>query len=317
MHLRYCLLIGSLFILTGCMHHRVVPNPTPTHSATQNVQVSSFTRATVNGRFNVTLHTGASRSQLILRGDPRDLSHVQSKVVNGVLYVSAPKDTPQFGGLQVDIYTRYLNAFEYHGAGLVMGAGLRVSLLDLVIDNPGQTRLAGRIGLHSLDVKGGGYTQIAGINSPNLQLKIADNSQVKLAGRVNLTELNLKDKHSGGRLSVYWVKSRALVVRGGGKSFIQLAGVVDKLDVELWDQSHFNGRYLRAERAFIKTHDQSLADISAVKRQHTLAMDTSDIHFYNLSTLRTDYMADMGAVLDFRDHGTPFEQEYTPYNKIL
>ena len=103
-----------------------------------------------------------------------------------------------------------------------------------------------------------------------------------------------------GRLSLYWVKSRELTIRARGKSFIQLAGVVDKLDVELWGQAHFGGRYLRAMRSFVKTHNQSVAEISAVKRQHTLASDTSDIHFYNIPTMKADFMANNGAVLDMR-----------------
>ena len=106
-----------------------------------------------------------------------------------------------------------------------------------------------------------------------------------------------------------------MVVRARDQSFIQLAGAVGKLDVELWGKACFRGRYLRADRAFVKTHDVSVAEISAVKRQHTLANDASDIHFYNVSTMKADFMGFDGAVLDMRDLGLPFTQEYTRYNK--
>ena len=87
------------------------------------------------------------------------------------------------------------------------------------------------------------------------------------------------------------------------------------MEVELWNHADFNGRYLRASRAFVKTHDNSVAKISAVRRQHTLASDASDIYFYNLPEMRTDFMAYDGAVLDMRDWNLLCEQEYTIYNK--
>jgi hypothetical protein len=96
---------------------------------------------------------------------------------------------------------------------------------------------------------------------------------------------------------------------------VTTAGAVDVLDAELWDESRFNGRYLRGQRVFVKTHQRSVAEIAAVKRQHSLASDTSDIRFYNLSTMRADFMAFDGAVLDMRDLGLPYTQEYNPYNK--
>ena len=316
MFLRYFLLIGTLLGLTGCAHHSQMQAAVPSQPLKKDIQVPAFTRVVIHGKLNVNVHTGYSQAKVLLHGDPRDLAPMKVQVVNGVLHVTEPKKYPRFGGVQVDINTRYLNAFEYHGAGVVTATGLRSHLLDLVIDNKGRTIVSGyRLGLRSLYVSGGGYTEVSGINSPSLQLKIAGGSQVKLSGMANLTKLNLKDKKGNGRVSFYWVKSDTLIVRGGGKSYIQLAGVVNKLDLELWNEARFNGRYLRVDRAFVKTHHKSVAEMSAVKRQHTLAMDTSDIHFYNLSTLRTDYMADQGAVLDMRDHGTPFEQEYTQYNK--
>ena len=118
-----------------------------------------------------------------------------------------------------------------------------------------------------------------------------------------------------GWLSMYWIKSKMLIVRGRGAAFIQLAGVADRLDVELWGKAQFHGRYLRANNAFVKTHNQSLAEIAAVNKQHTLASDNSDIHFFNIPSMKTDFMAFNGAVLDMRDWNMPLMQEYNQYNK--
>ena len=121
------------------------------------------------------------------------------------------------------------------------------------------------------------------------------------------------DDHTWFSLS--WVKTPTLIVRGSNKAFIQLAGIANKLDVELWDFSQLNARYLRARRAFVKTHDNSVAKISTTSHQHLLATDASDIRQYNLPAMKTDFMAMEGAILDMRAFNTAFVEEPTPYNK--
>ena len=315
MFLRFFLMIGCVLLMTGCPRTTSVQAPAApvvAKSSQQTRNVADFTGVSVNGLMNVSLHTGYKHPHVILRGDPRDLAYVVTNVANGMLRVTLGAGYPRFGGVQVEIDSHYLNSIEYHGAGIVTGAQLHTGLLNVVMDNKGKTTLNGQLGLRKLDVRGGGYTESSGINSPYLLVHIADKSTVKLAGVVNLASLDMNNE---GRLSLYWVKSRELTVHGRGKAFIQLAGVVDKLHVELWGESRFNGRYLRAERAFIKTHNKSVAEFSAVKRQHTLATETSDIHFYNIPVMKADFMAYAGAVLDMRDLSPPVVQEYNQYNR--
>lgn len=314
MVMRHLFIICFVLLLTGCPRTSDTRAPIPTipHSSQKTIKVPAFTRVNVDGVLNVSLHTGYSHPSVVLRGDPRDLAYVVTTVSNGTLNVILGDGYPQHGGVQVEVNSRYLNSFEYHGAGAVTGRRLRTSLLDLLLDNKGQTMLGGHIGLRKLIIKGDGYTEITGINSPYLTTVISSKATVRLGGVVNLTNLNI---NNGGRLSLYWVKSRDLIIRERGSSFVQLGGMVNKLDVELWDKARFNGRYLRAERAFVKTHGQSIAEMSAAQRQHTLASGSSDIHFYNIPTLKADFMAFEGAVLDMRDLGSPYVQEYTQYNK--
>lgn len=286
--------------------------PPPAKKVLQHRQLPAFNQVTVEGNVNVSLHTGYAHPKLILHGDPTDLLQVKTVVTGSSLLISVGKGYPRCGPITAEIRGRYLNAFNYRGAGTITGNNLRSGLLDLSIDNPGRTTLGGKIFLRKLTVSGGGYTQISGISSQNLQLAIADKSRVQLSGMVNITRLNLD---SDAWLALYWVKSNALIVRARGHSFVQLSGVVGKLDVELWEQAQFKGRYLRAGRAFVKTHDKAIAELSAVRRQHTLATDASDIYFYNIPTMRTDFMAFNGAVLDMRDWDLYDMQEYDRYNK--
>ncbi len=312
MFVRFFLLICSAVLLSGCTHSSQKQTTFPYHSSKQHRQVSDFTRVSVEGVLNVTLRTGYAHPQVTLKGSPDDLAHVVIGVTNGTLHVSLGRGYPKHGGVHVEIDSRYLNAFEYHGTGVIVGKHLHTRLLDVVIDNQGSTLLQGTLGVRKLQLSGSGAIEINGINSPALQVKLAGKSRVKLGGFANLSSLDL---NNDSWVSMYWVKSKALTIRGHGRTFIQLAGIAEHLDVELWDNAHFNGRYLRAERSFVKTHGKSVAEIAAVKRQHTLATDTSDILFYNIPVMKADFMAFNGAVLDMRDLSQPYIQEYDQYNK--
>ena len=307
------LCVFFLLFIAGCARPPMIP---PSASHQQVRHMPAFTRVKVDGTINVSLHTGYSRPQVILRGDPRDLVHVTTVVVNGGLLVNLGKGYPNYGPVQAEIRGKFLNSFEYHGRGYITGKRLRSSLLDILIDNDGKTTLGGNITVRKLKVMGGGYTQISGVRSERMQVKLSGKARVQLSGVVNVTSI---DVDNGSWLSMYWVKSRVLKVCGRGASFIQLAGITDRLDVELWDKACFKGRYLRANRAFVKTYDKAVAEISAINRQHTLASGGSDILFYNIPEMRTDFMAFDGSVLDMRDLNIrdwrmPL-QEYNRYNK--
>ncbi|WP_028389456.1 GIN domain-containing protein [Legionella fairfieldensis] len=305
-------LIFILIALAGCT--RTPPTViSEARRITQNRQVGSFNQIVVEGTMNVSLHTGYKQPRVILHGDVRDLQQVITEVRdNGSLFVHAGKGYPRYGNLSVDIRSRYLNSFTFTGSGTIKGARLQSGALELSIDNPGQTTLGGSLVLRKLQVSGGGNVHITGITSQYLQLSISDRTKVQLVGVMNLSKLNLA---GDGLLSMYWVKSNSLTVCGKGRAFMQLAGIVDKLDVELWDNSHFYGRYLRAKRAFVKTYDRSIAEISAVKHQHTLATDASDIYFYKIPDTKADFMAYEGSVLDMREWDRYAMRDYDRYNK--
>ena len=314
MFVRAFLLMCCVMVLTGCPHalNTKSSQASPPSKIQQVRQPSIFTQVIVHGKLNINLRTGFTHPRLILRGNPTDLSQIITTVTNGTLHITCSKGYPKLGPVNIDINSQYLNAFEYHGTGQITGTQLHTSLLDLILDNQGPTTLRGQIGLHKLSITGNGYTEITGIHSPSMMVKLSGKSKVRLGGLVNLSSLEIAKESA---LTLYWVKSRVLTIRGKNKALIQLAGIVELLDVELWGTSQFKGRYLRADRAFVKTHGHAIAEISATKRQHTLAKDNSDIQFFNIPVMKTDFMAKDGAVLDMRDLAPPFVQEYNQYNK--
>ncbi|WP_419419660.1 GIN domain-containing protein [Legionella sp. D16C41] len=312
---RSLILIFLILFFAGCTRTYVATPETPlaVNKTTQTRVLPAFNDVFVHGKINVSLHTGYAKSKVILRGDPRDLAQISiAPVANGKLFVSLLDAFPQHGPINLEIRTRHLNTFSYEGNGTINGRHLKSGLLDLFITNPGQTHLGGNINLGRLEVHGPGSINIQGIKSSNLQFAITGNPTIHLSGVVKLAELKLR---GDANINLHWIKSDWLTIRGKGHSIIQLAGIANKLDLELWDYAQFKGRYLRAKRIFAKTHQRAVAELLATKRQHTLATDASDIYFYEIPDMKTDFMAFDGAVLDMRDLNNPFVEEYTRYNK--
>lgn len=316
MLMRYCSLIVLVFLFSGCAHHGSKIPVSQVQSAgvkiSQYRNVTAFNQVDVTGLVNVNLHTGYKQPQVILKGDSRDLAQVKTVVTQNTLYLVIGKGFPQYGPVSADIRGRFLNRFNYIGAGTITGTQLHTSLLDLSIVNDGRTTLGGTIGLRQLNLGGNGFTQINGISNQNLKINLKGNPKVQLTGFTNLTNLDLD---GGGWLSMYWVKSDTLTIRSRQAARIQLAGIVNRLEVELWGNSNFKGRYLRAQRTFIKTHGKSVAEISSVNHQSSLATDASDIYYYNLPNTRADFMAFNGSVLDMREWAQPDLKDFTRYNK--
>lgn len=311
--LRSLILVCLTLSFLGCMRHREVECSSPPTSKTVGRAVTSTHRLHVEGRINLNLHMNGSRPRVQLKGDPVDLTYLRTEVSNDVLKIYFAKDGYKAcQPVTIDVYGPYLTELDYQGVGKIIGKSLRGKRLFLNIDNAGTTTLSGTIHLQKLQASGGGNVQINGIKSMYLQLELQDNTRARLQGTLHLATLNVGQNTF---LSMYWIKSPYLTIRAKDNAVVRLAGAVDRLDVELCNHAHFDGRYLRAERPYVKTHDQSVAIMVATKHQHTLATGASDIYFYNLPTTKTDFMADNGSVLDMRDWNNPEIQEYTRYNK--
>jgi hypothetical protein len=313
---RLCLLILIVFFLISCGHHTPKNQPVSLspqeYKTKQFKKVSAFNQVDVQGQIYVNLHTGYKEPQVILSGDIRDLSTIKAIVSGNTLILALGNGYPKYGAVYADIRTRFINRIKAKHTPIFNARQINTSALDVYLEDTGTVKLGGRIGLRVLDIDGKGLTQISGVSSQNLQMNLEGNPKVGLSGIVNLSRLTMNGNAS---LSLYWIKTDNLTIRAKQKSTIQLAGVVNRLDVELWGNARFRGRYLRAYRSFVKTHDRSVAEISVTKHQSTLANDSSDIYYFNLPTTRADFMAFDGSVLDMREWNQFDLKDFTRYNK--
>lgn len=312
---RIFILMVLAILITGCkFRHIDTTQPPKTASITSiTAQLPPFTKVNVIGKIDVILHTGATTNKIVLTGDTRDIKETLRTVKDNELYVQINKPYPKYANLKVEIYLKRISCFSYHGYGTIKARGIQTNCLDLVIDNAKDTTINGSLCLCNVKILGPGITQINGIRTGcTTNLYLASFANVKLVGYANLAHIKMS---GNSQLSLFWVKSKTLRIKMKDKARAQLAGISDYLHVELWGKAKFDGKYLRSKNSFIKTHDNSTAEISVIKNQHTLAKGKSNIYYYSLPETKTDFLAEEGSVLDFRDLSNPFLKSNSKYNK--
>lgn len=312
---RFFILAFATLILTSCARwHRHHVEPVVVKKPVQSIEkqnLQKFTKLLVIGNIDVYVHPNAKYSQIILHGEGDDILNTSRIINDGELVVTVGKGYPKAPRLRADIYTNYLSSFAYHGSGNIVIKGLTSKCMDLLIDNNRDTLIEGNFSLRRVKLMNSGHTKIHGARGCAMFLSITDNAKLKLSGYTNIATLNMS---GNSNLSLYWVKSKTLNINLKGNARLQLAGITEILNIELWDKSIFNGRYLMSQNSFVKTHNNSIAKISVTKNQHTLAQDRSDIHYYFLPKTKTDFMAENGAILDMREWEQPFLRSPNLYN---
>lgn len=291
-----------LTTITACQH-RAAMRPQaesllPTHTAqtgSRYLQVSPFSQIQVSGPVNLEIIGALEKQDIRAIGNQSVLPHLRAFVEGHTLYLTADTDVPE-DKLLVIIRTRDLFKLVYQGSGDVKAIGLDSPMLDVSVDTPGRVSLSGKhMALQKLALAGSGRVDINGLATRNLNIRARGRNAVHLHGFAELHDLNFSGE---GWLSLYWVNSPYLKVRGHDGGYVQLAGKVGTLDAELFDQAQMNARYLRTGRSYVKTHQEARADIHVTDQQYTLASDHSNIYEYNDAKHKSNFMAHRGTVLN-------------------
>lgn len=267
-----------------------------------NKIVGPFHRIHIEGKVDLYIHQTAGPSYAIYAGDGCDLLHSQFIIQDDSLSLKFKKDYPHFRS-RVDVWVNNLHQLYLRGSVKVSARQLRSSGIGIsaITDQP--LHLDGDYNLSYLQLGGSAHLEMAGIDSQNLSVDLQQKAYAKLQGKMKVCQLNLRDE---AWLSLYWVKANRMSLSYGDRSFVQIAGRVNVLDLELYGHARFAGRFLRTDRVFARTHDYSVAQICAERSQHTLALDASHIDYFNLPSMKTDFMVDSGAVLDLREWFLPY-----------
>ncbi len=140
-----------------------------------------------------------------------------------------------------------------------------------------------------------GTTSVMGdpIYSQWLNIDSEGQSHIILRGLLNVNKLII---HGASDVSLRWVKSHHLVVRGYDSSEIFVAGTADILDAKLVDDSHLDARYLRSHTVLVETEDSATANVLPLNSLNAFASGNSNIYYYktpNYQLADTEFMGNV------------------------
>jgi Putative auto-transporter adhesin, head GIN domain len=160
-------LVAAL-LAVGCGAFRGEAGPTRTETRT----VAPFDRIEVNGRTNLTVRAGASRT-LSLRGGERVLESLETTVRGGTLTFD-PRDDGLNDDHEVDVTLTAprLRAVEARGAGSIHLVSLVSEALELRNEGASDFTASGRVGRLTAIVEGEGDLDLVGLRARDGTVRI-------------------------------------------------------------------------------------------------------------------------------------------------
>jgi hypothetical protein len=279
-----------------------------------NISVAyAYTNQTISGPFHhlfisgniksVRLHPTRGTPYMVVHGAHEDIQANEFFIENDCLKAHVGEGYPKYGEMSLDIWVNHLQSMNIKADIPVEGYQLASDGLSIFTAGSPDIHLTGRIVLEQVRIAGRTQLKVEGVYTKRLDLHMNGASYAKLQGDIGIFKLDIRG-HSA--LNMHWVKTYHLKFTLSGYANVQMAGYVQVLDLDMYDHSKFGGRYLRANRVFVKTSDCSEAQISAVRSQHTYALDRSHIDYFNVPLMKTDLMVLNGETLDLREWNQRF-----------
>lgn len=263
---------------------------------------------TVNGSFHhiiisgniaaVKLHPTHGKTYMVVHADKADIEANEFYIENDWLKAHVGEGYPKYGAVTLDIWVNDLQTMNIKTNLPIQGQNIYSSGLSIYTVGSPEIHLSGRISLSDVRISGSTRLEIEGVNSKRLVLQMRQAAYAKLQGNIGICHLDIRG-HSC--LNMHWINTYHLKFTLADFANVQLAGQVQVLDLDMYNYAKFGGRYLRVNRLFLKTSDFSEAQVSAVRSQHTYALDQSHIDYLNVPLLKTDFMVLHGETLDLRE----------------
>ena len=273
--------------------------PPPRVMTTRQQKLTPFTEFEADGWFDIDLIQDTKHYSVSIQGYNDIIEHVQPVVKDGVLHLHMDRPYGKAEEQQIHVIIRMptLRHIRYSGDATLRAEKLETGYLDVDMRRGGDLRLGGRVALHDVRIAGAARLHISDVNSNDLHLFLGGNAQLELDGNIRVTEIVAADDSS---LRLNWVDAPMLRATITQHAKVTLAGRVGLLQANVFHEATLDAKYLRADRAFVKTYHNGLAEINTIKSRSTLARHESNIYYYSDSDFEGDFMANDGTVMDMQ-----------------
>jgi hypothetical protein len=223
-----------------------------------------------------TYYRAGSGDQLVVKGDPRIISHVY--VRDGVVGIDCRDGNfhrSKAGRIEVTLPGRNFQTFEELGSGDMHLAGLsqaeaQISLkgsgditadgkfdhLKILLAGSGDVTATGSAGSLHLDVRGSGDAKLGGLATKNADVDIAGSGDVEIAPR-DAVNVDISGEGSGG---------------------VQAQGTTDNLKVEIHGSGDIKLGGLSAKNADVNIAGSGEAEIAPIDRLDVGIVGSGDVY---------------------------------------
>lgn len=229
-----------------------------------------------------------------------------AEVQNHTLILHPPNGNTYPDVISLTIFAPQLHQIRAAGPIDIHAEQLDVPYLDVeLIDSASLTFSGKRIPLRTLNMSGHTNVRANGIYTHDISLTLKDDSHAVLLGRLGLRQLIMT---GNSRLKAYWIDGQNTQIELHHSAAAFLAGKTHSLDVNLFDKSYLDGKFLRAFLGYIQTHQRTRADVSVGDTLNSQSHDESDIYYYRRPRQNNEFITSQGAILNMSEigqHGYP------------
>jgi hypothetical protein len=294
---------------------RVDTAPTSTAMTIMTVKVPDFTKLITNGNFQVQILGNLDHNTVDILGPNNLVRNIAVTVHGNSILIRTIKNSPvSLQNVIVRIGVHVLNVIKNTDATIT---GRNILTEQFVLDTMNaNTLLQGHLGLQKVIHTGRGTTTLIGVSSPHLTMELNGNGNINASGKIGINRI----KHYGdGRINIigadseslliaaggrgttavsgyvnlraitakdaakvylYWVNSVNVAIDASDKAHIGLAGVANNANVTLHGDARFDGEYLQVQNFYLRTFDNSHANITARTKLFAAVQGGSSVYFF-------------------------------------
>ncbi len=201
-----------------------------------------------------------------------------------------------------------LSRISHSGPGTISVIGAYSPNLNLTVNGAGSVNVSGRVNVHMINHAGNGSVSVIGANSTALTIYACGSGCTTVAGYANLRKLTAVDNT---QVYLYWVNTKSAYITERGNARVGLAGSSYNLNVDITGTSRFEGQYLHACNAYVRTRNSSHANVESDGKIFAAASDNSSIYIFGSPNNVSRFMANAGTVLPVWNDDTSMPTQTT------
>ncbi|MCW5588263.1 MAG: DUF2807 domain-containing protein [Legionellales bacterium] len=253
---------------------------------------------TVNDDQAVTLQGNNINAAMILHAGKGNLTLLGLSNRNHLVVNNSASGNTLLRGKKINLHQLITN-----GIGHIDINNIVTDYLDVTNNSIGQTQLVGDMDLHHL-TNGNGTLIMKGVNSSGLMLTAPyGKGIIHLSGNITLQNLS-----AGGFETVYLagINSGEAMIDLSAHAKAHLQGQASIVNARLSNQAMLDAYYFKVNKFYVKTLNNSQANVRALDTLIANATGNSNIYYYQQPKFIAPYMSDAGSVLPIFKQAPPY-----------